>query len=132
MQDEVIQHGVSPFLECSSRGDARFSAFSAKIKGRDNRSIEEIYQAAKILPDGSTGHTPKQVKGVRPVNIVEVAALYSILWEEYIVENPHLLLVLVTASGLSDRFGQVGHACQATELWRIRLAYVDPTTPDAP
>jgi hypothetical protein len=26
------------------------------------------------------------------------------------------------APGLSDMFGQVGHACQAEELWRIRNA----------
>ena len=37
-------------------------------------------------------------------------------------ENPGLLDVLRAASGLSDIFGQPGHCCQATELWRIRGA----------
>jgi hypothetical protein len=38
----------------------------------------------------------------------------------YIDENPELLQVLRKASGLSDMFGQPGHACQAAELWSIR------------
>jgi hypothetical protein len=42
----MIQHGAAPFLECSSRGDRRFSAFAARIKRRANKSIEEIYQGA--------------------------------------------------------------------------------------
>jgi hypothetical protein len=53
----MIQHGTAPFLECSSRGDRRFSAFAARIKSRGNKSIEEIYQAAKRFEDGSTGLT---------------------------------------------------------------------------
>jgi hypothetical protein len=48
--------------------------------------------------------------------------LYSVLWDEYIAENPHLLSVLTESTGLQDLFGQAGHACQATELWRIRCA----------
>jgi len=116
----MIKHGEKPFLECSSRGDKRFSAFYAKIKKRDNRSIEEIYQAAKVFSDGSTGLNWKEAKGKKAVNMDEVSKLYSQLWNEYIEENPHLLLVLKEASGLSDIFGQKDHMCQATELWRIR------------
>jgi hypothetical protein len=118
----MIQHGTAPFLECSSRGDRRFSAFAARIKGRGNKSIEDIYQAAKVFADGSTGLTWREAKGKRAVNADEVRALYSVLWDEYIAENPHLLTVLTKASGLQDLFGQARHACQATELWRIRCA----------
>jgi hypothetical protein len=50
----VIRFGIAPFLECSSKGDKRFSAFSARIIALDNRSIEEIYQAAKIFVDGTS------------------------------------------------------------------------------
>jgi hypothetical protein len=50
--------------------------------------------------------------------------LYSRLWDAYIAENPHLLEVIVGASGLSDVFGQEGNACQASELWRIRNAHL--------
>ena len=118
----MIQHGTAPFLECSSRGDRRFSAFAARIKGRGNKSIEETYQAAKVFADGSTGLTWRESKGKRAVNAEEVRAPYSVLWDEYIAENPHLLSVLAAASGVQDLFGQAGHACQATELWRIRCA----------
>jgi hypothetical protein len=119
---KMIQHGTAPFLECSSKGDRRFSAFAARTRRRGNRSIEETYQAAKRFEDGSTGLNWREAKGKRAVNADKVRALYSILWDEYIAENPHLLPVLTAASGLQDPFGQAGHACQATELWRIRCA----------
>ena len=51
----MIRHGSPPYLECSSKGDKRFSAFSARIRARGNRSIEEVYQAAKVFSDGTTG-----------------------------------------------------------------------------
>jgi len=43
-------YGRAPFLECSSRGDKRFSAFYARVNGC---SIEEQYQAAKIFRDAA-------------------------------------------------------------------------------
>jgi hypothetical protein len=47
--------------------------------------------------------------------------LYSRLWDDYIAENPSLLTELQRHPGLQDMFGQTGHCCQATELWRIRF-----------
>jgi len=113
----MVRHGEAPFLECSSRGDKRFSAFYAKVNGH---SIEEWYQAAKKFADGLTGLTWREAKGRKAVNTKECARLYAGLWDQYITENPELLIVLRKASGLSDVFGQEGHCCQATELWRIR------------
>lgn len=113
----MIQHGQSPYLECSSKGDKRFSAFYAQVRGR---SIEERYQAAKIFEDGSTGLSWRQAKGKQAVNQDEIQQLYSSLWDEYIADHPELLDVLKAATGLQDTFGQMGHVCQATELWRIR------------
>ena len=118
----MIRHGAAPYLECSSHGDQRFSAFRARIRARGGRSIEEIYQAAKVFADGTTGLSWREAKGRTAVNMDEVRALYGRLWDEYVAENPALLGVLTAASGLSDKFGQAGHACQATELWRIRCA----------
>lgn len=119
----MIQHGTAPFLECSGKGDRRFSAFHARIRADGNRSIETIYQAAKIFDNGETGLGWREAKGRRPLNAEAVSLLYSQLWDWYILrENPHLLNVLRAASGLSDIFGQKGHACQATELWRLRNA----------
>jgi len=113
----MIRHGDPPYLECSSKGDKRFSAFYARVNGR---SIEEIYQNSKVFEDGSTNLGWRGAKGRKAVNQAEVLELYSRLWDQYIAENPHLLAVLKAATGVSDIFGQPGKACQATELWRIR------------
>lgn len=121
----IIRHGVPPYLECSSKGDKRFSAFYARLRAAEGQSIETVYQAAKRFTDGSTGLSVKLAKGRVPENIDEVNALYADLWNQYIAENPHLIDVLKSASGLSDIFGQPGHVCQASELWRIRSILLD-------
>lgn len=115
----MIRHGVAPYLECSSRGDRRFSAFNA-IVIRYGGTIETLYQARKRFADGSTGLNWREAKGRKAVNQDECAVWYAHLWDQYIYENPGLLDLLRSASGLSDIFGQAGHCCQATELWRIR------------
>jgi hypothetical protein len=116
----MIRHGNPPYLECSSKGDKRFSAFYARIKFYGNKTIEQLYQASKLFPDGTSGLTWRYAKGRKPVNMDFCKEYYSSLWNLYIIENPHLLDILKQASGLSDMFGQEGHCCQATELWRIR------------
>lgn len=98
----MIQHGVSPFLECSSKGDKRFSAFYARLVSLRDKSIEELYQAAKVFENGETSLYWKAAKGRTPVNIEYCNAYYSYLWNLYLWENPHLLVVLKAASGLSD------------------------------
>lgn len=116
----MIKHGEAPYLECSSRGDKRFSAFYARPTTLGGRSIEEAYQAMKVFEDGTTGLTWKQAKGKKAVNQLECGIAYTQWWCDYINENPHLLDLLKQASGLSDMFGQLGHVCQATVLWNIR------------
>lgn len=127
----MIKHGKTPYLECSSKGDKRFSAFYAKIKCLGNRSIEEIYQCAKIFDKTDSDYSTEtnhdkykklwmKNKGRKAINMEVVNCLYGYLWDLYIKENPELLLVIKGASGLSDIFGQQGHMCQATELWKIR------------
>lgn len=113
----MLTYGKEPFLECSSRGDKRFSPFYALVNGR---SIEEQYQAAKIFDDGSTGLDWKKAKGRRATNAVECAILYEKLWRQYISEHPVLLEVLKRASGLSDMFATKGTVNQAQILWKIR------------
>lgn len=114
------RHGTAPFLECSSKGEKRFSAFYARIRARGGVSIEDLYQAFKIFPDGRTGLTWREAKGRVAINQDDASRFYSQLWDEYVAENPGALKILRAASGLSDIFGQEGHCCQATELWRIR------------
>jgi hypothetical protein len=116
----LIAHGIRPRIECSTKGDKRFSAFCARIRAYGNKTIEELYQAKKVFADGSTGLSWREAKGKQAVNQEECAKFYSELWDLYIEENPHLLAYLKEANGVSDIFGQKGHVCQATELWRIR------------
>lgn len=115
----MIQIGQPPYLECSTKGDRRFSAFCAHVK-RYGGTIEKLYQGAKVFADGSTGLTWQEAKGKTPANAEYCAAWYAHLWDQYLWENPHLLPVIKAASGLSDVFGQPGRQCQALELWRIR------------
>jgi hypothetical protein len=113
----MTSYGSAPFLECSSKGDKRFSAFYACVNGR---SIEEQYQAAKVFEGGSTGLHWRKAKGRKPINTSECAALYEKLWRQYISENPELLDVLKKASVLSDMFAREGGVNQAHVLWKIR------------
>lgn len=118
----MIRHGEAPYIECSTKGFDRFSAFHARvyIYGLGMRSIEAHYQAYKVFEDGSTGLEWHQAKGRKAVNQDACNALYSRLWDKYISLHNDLQTMLIGASGLSDIFGQPGHVCQATELWRIR------------
>lgn len=95
----MIRHGAAPYLERSSRGDRRFSAFSARLNRYGGRSIEELYQAAKVFEGGITGLSWREAKGRQATNMDEVARLYARLWDEYIDENPALLDVLRAAPG---------------------------------
>lgn len=120
-------HGLPPYLECSSAGDKRFSAFYAKIRGPryNGRTIESIYQGAKIFPDGSTNLSWQEAKGRKPVNLEYCTNLYRKLWRLYVKQNPELLEVLALATGLTDKSGSSnGGVCQATELWLIREEYL--------
>lgn len=110
-------YGFSPFLECSSKGDKRFSALYAKVNGR---SIEEQYQAAKVFEGNITRLHWRQAKGRKAINAEECAELYARLWKQYISEHPELLDVLRKASGLSDMFAREGRINQAQVLWEIR------------
>ena len=117
----MIRHGKAPYLECSSRGDKRFSSFYARPASLYGMSIEEAYQAMKVLEDGSTGLTWRAAKGKHPINAEACAVAFATWWREW-VDEQDLMPVLKKASGLSDRFGQRWHQCQATVLWNIRNA----------
>jgi hypothetical protein len=117
----MITIGDPPYLECSSKGDVRFSAFHAIVNGVQ---IEIQYQRAKrfksITNISGTATLPWRIaKGKKPLNAVEVAKLYKDLWRQYLNENPELMQVLKRASGLSDHHGQKGHQCQAITLWEL-------------
>ena len=124
-EDKVmLQRGQHPYLECSSRGEKRLSAFYARPSCLNGASIEEAYQAMKVFEDGTTGLTWQQAKGRRAVNARACASAYIVWWVDYIQENPDLLDLICKASGLSDMFGKEGNVCQADVLWDIRNAQI--------
>jgi hypothetical protein len=117
----MIKIGKPPYLECSSRGDKRFSAFYAKVEREGTiRSIEEHYQRMKIFEDRSTNLYWRQAKGRKAINQGWCNTEYHTMWNTYLKQHPELLEVLKNATGLSDMFGQEGHVCQATVLWDLR------------
>ena len=125
----MLRFGSKPSLECSSRGDRRFSAFYARVAKRGGRTIEALYQAAKILEDGRSGLSWREAKGRGCVNIAECRELYAKLWEEYFEENPKLLEYARTFNGFSVVFGEAGHACQAEEIWKLANRSNDSAKP---
>lgn len=114
----MVRIGKFPMLECSSKGDKRFSAFYARIRSLGNRSIEEIYQGSKIFADGSTGLSPREAKGKKAVNMDYCAKIYDKLWVIYLDENPELVKVLKEYKGYSDMFGRPGCQCQAVSIYK--------------
>lgn len=96
---DVVKHETyAAVLECSSRGDKRFSPLYAKvcINGKE-KSIEEWFQGAKRTEDGK-----KSGKG-RPFDYIvdpftgsklpakEAKSLYRGLWITYLSKNPDLV-----------------------------------------
>lgn len=118
----MLRFGIEPYLECSSKGDKRFSAFYARLKCEGNKSIEELYQGSKVLEDGSINNDWRKAKGKKATNPEEIRKYYAILWNTYFKENPELLDVIGQYKGFSDIFGQEGHACQAEEIYRVDQA----------
>lgn len=118
----MVKFGQTPFLECSSKGDKRLSAFFAYV---DGNSIENIYQGAKKFADGSHSLTPKEAKlkqkTVAILNMEECKTLYTRLWRRYFARNKELLLEIMDSEyqGFSDIFGQEGRVCQAEEIYNI-------------
>lgn len=87
-------------LECSSKGDKRYSAFYAKIKLFSKYdSIENHYQLCKRIGD-FVPTTWRDVKGKKPTHIhingkdydlKYTVAFYELMWVKYL--NEHLDLV---------------------------------------
>lgn len=104
-----------------------FSAFYARIRKYNNKSIEELYQGFKIFdsfddegnPIEVSGLSWEQAKGKKAKNQGDCVALYRKLWIIYMEENPAFWDILDKHTGLKDMFGQEGHVCQADVLWEM-------------
>lgn len=110
-------------LECSSKGDKRFSAFYARIKKYNNQSIEALYQNSKRTKDGSIPGKGKKVdymvwnnKKYKPSSL---SKLYEHLWRVYFKENPKLLEYACQFDTFTDMFR--GHCinCQADVIAKL-------------
>lgn len=108
-------------LECSSRGDRRFSALYARVKifGRE-ASIEEHYQLAKRFPRAP--RTWREAKGRRPAHLEicgrvlppeYLTAWYALLWLVYLDAHPELVAYAREFDEFADSFARPGANSQA-------------------
>nr|WP_081390274.1 hypothetical protein [Paenibacillus odorifer] len=109
-------------LECSSKGDKRFSAFYARVRawGRYD-SIENHYQLAKCFGDFKATSW-KDAKGKQPTHIelngkqYELRFLsqwYQMLWVNYLDNNPELVEHAKGFDEFNDIFKGKSLNCQA-------------------
>lgn len=113
-------------LECSSRGDKRFSALFAKIKifGKED-TIENHYQLAKRFGDEEPPKSFEDAKGKRATHFnikgvdYEVDLLphfYHLMWLIYLDKNPHLVEFLMRFDEFTDMFKGKSNVCQADSI----------------
>lgn len=107
-------------LECSSRGDKRFSAFYAQITiGKRTQSIERWYQNAKRDKfDNVPGKGRPVSYMINPFSGNKLPAkclsdFYSSLWVRYFVQNHSLLEYAKTFDTFTDMFRGKCKNCQA-------------------
>ena len=117
-------------LECSSKGDIRFSAFGAKIKvfGKLN-TIENHYQLSKRFL-GSNGEVVipkswKEAKG-KDIEFFEIngrkfkpkylTAFYDLMWVKYLDSNPDLVKYASKFDDFTDMFKGKSINCQADTI----------------
>lgn len=124
-------------LECSSRGDRRFSALFANvtIKGKE-RSIEEFYQDAKRTADGKKAGKGKPFDHIidpytgDKLPASEAIWLYRGLWIAYLTNHPELVEYASQFDDFNDSFRtEKMTACQADVIGAYvkgdREQYVD-------
>lgn len=105
-------------LECSSKGDKRFSAFYAKVSvfGKVD-SIEHHYQRCKKFnypvsnPKGKKP-THIEINGVK-YDIKYLTPFYKLLWIKYLDQHPELVKYARTFDEYNDMFKGKSVNCQA-------------------
>lgn len=114
--------------ECSSKGDARFSALYARLA--DGRTIEEAYQL-DVKGYRKYGNNWRLGKGKPPLRDVNLWEEYLALWKQWATENPELILDLKKQSAgrvLTDCFAstRISQARALAEILNI-LFYGEKT-----
>lgn len=122
LQELIVEKlGESRVLECSSKGDKRFSAFYAQVVFNGVlASIENHYQLSKRFPEAPV--TWRDAKGKRPTHF-EVAGgklpleygikWYYYLWMLYLDENPVLTNYARRFDKFTNMFKGESSVCQA-------------------
>ena len=106
-------------LECSSKGDKRFSAFYARISFYGEiDTIENIYQSVKRDENGNKVGKGKKVHHIvinnKVLNVKYLTPLYKMLWVKYLDNNKNLVTYAMQYDDYSDMFkGKNVVNCQA-------------------
>ena len=108
-------------LECSSKGDRRFSSLYAQVIAFNTlASIEHHYQQSKRDANGNPVSKGKPVDHMVLNNIkLEARFLtqwYNLLWIKYLDNNPKLVDVLKRYDDYSDCFKGRAINCQADTI----------------
>lgn len=120
----MVKVGQPPYLECSLKGDKRFSAFYAHVNINGTiSSIESFYQSYK-----ETGVEGSIVAGWRAnkgqlakygATRAQCRTYYSKLWNMYLEAHPELVAEAQAFNGFTDVFGKRGNCCQAEEIFHF-------------
>jgi hypothetical protein len=117
--NRIIERGViMRILECSSKGDKRFSAFYAKIEWNGQMiSIENIYQSVKRNSEGEPCKKGEPVEFLI-INNEEfepkyLTPFYNWLWITYLDSHPDLVKIASTYDDYNDMFKGKSINCQA-------------------
>lgn len=118
---------MEKILECSSKGDKRFSALYAEVSvfGKKD-TIENHYQLSKrLLSSDGILFIPKdikEIKGKQPIffeingkkfDILHLTAYYSLLWVKYLDDNKELVSYAQDFDDFSDIFRGKSVNCQS-------------------
>ena len=112
-------------LECSSKGDKRYSAFYAKttVFGK-NDSIENHHQLSKRFGNSvpSTWRDSKGKKAThfninsKDIDVKHLSSFYKLLWCKYLDEHPELVQYAKQFDDYSDMFKGSSVNCQADAI----------------
>jgi len=109
-----IYNEYKKVLECSSRGDTRFSPFFAIVEVFSKWDcIENHYQLSKRFKDENPPKTWRDCKGKNPLYIIInnkkydkkfLKDFYKLMWVQYLDNNPKLVDYLLQYDDYSDMF----------------------------
>ena len=110
-------------LECSTKGDSRFSAFCAKVNIFNMvDTIENLYQLCKRFGSDIAPSNWKDCKGKAPTHIIinnikldtkYLTPWYKLLWLTYLDSNPELVAFASQFDDYNDMFKGKSVNCQA-------------------